>query len=259
MKPAGEAKIQISVAQPAQCTDQKALCDSDGMLLHNHPRVVIPGPQPNNPATGAPTISGTPLVGQTLTADTSVIVDADGLTSTAFNFQWVSNEGTADADIPGAADSVYTLVASDIGKVLKVRVSLTDDAGNEETLTSAATIAVARPRLTVSLESATTTPTTHDGSTAFNFHIRFSEEFSLGYITLKDHALLVNLGTVLNAQRLARGSNIGWKITVRPDGNGDVVITLPEAEDCAANGAICTEDGGKLSNRLVVTVSGPGQ
>ena len=35
----------------------------------------------NNAATGAPAISGTPQVGQTLTADTSAITDADGLTS----------------------------------------------------------------------------------------------------------------------------------------------------------------------------------
>ena len=35
---------------------------------------------PNTPATGAPTITGTAQVGQTLTAGTTAIVDADGLT-----------------------------------------------------------------------------------------------------------------------------------------------------------------------------------
>ena len=34
---------------------------------------------------------------------------------------------------------------------------------------------------------------------------------------------------------------------------------LPVTTDCAADGAICTEDGRMLSNRLVLTVTGPGQ
>ena len=41
-----------------------------------------------------------------------------------------------------ATSSTYILVAADAGKVIKVRVSFTDDDGNTETLTSAATAAV---------------------------------------------------------------------------------------------------------------------
>ena len=40
------------------------------------------------------------------------------------------------------ADVCYTLKPSDNGKVIKVRVTFTDDAGNEETLTSEGTSAV---------------------------------------------------------------------------------------------------------------------
>ena len=97
---------------------------------------------PNTPATGAPAISGTTQVGETLTADTSGIADADGLTKVSYSYQWVVNDGTADTDITDAADSSYTLVAADEGKTIKVRVSFTDDAANEETLTSTATEAV---------------------------------------------------------------------------------------------------------------------
>ena len=95
-------------------------------------------PQPNNPATNAPAITGTAKVGETLTADTSGIADADGLTNTSFIYQWLAD----DSDIQGATDATYTLVATDEGKVVKVQVSFTDDAGNDETLTSAATEAV---------------------------------------------------------------------------------------------------------------------
>ena len=101
---------------------------------------------PNSSATGAPTISGTAQVGSTLTADTSGIVDGDGMTGATFSYQWVVNDGTADTDIAGATGSTYTLVAADEGRTIKVQVSFTDDAGNEESLTSAVTDTVeARP------------------------------------------------------------------------------------------------------------------
>ena len=96
----------------------------------------------NSPATGAPTISGTAQVGQTLTADTSGIADAEGLSGETFTYQWVSGDGTTDTDITDierATGSTLTLVAVDKGKAIKVRVTFTDGGGNEETLTSAPT------------------------------------------------------------------------------------------------------------------------
>ena len=92
----------------------------------------------NSPATGAPTISGTAQVGETLAASTTGITDSDGLTSATFTYQWLAD----DAAISGATGSTYTLVAANAGKTVKVQVSFTDDAGNTETLTSAATAAV---------------------------------------------------------------------------------------------------------------------
>ena len=94
----------------------------------------------NNLATGAPTISGTAQVGETLTVDTSGIADADGLSSATFSYQWISSR---DTDIHGGTDANYILVDADAGKTIKVRVSFTDDAGHEETLTSSATDPVA--------------------------------------------------------------------------------------------------------------------
>ena len=98
---------------------------------------------PNSPATGAPTISGTAQVGQTLTASTSGISDSDGLADAIFTYQWIANDGTEDTDIQDATVSTYTLTAADEGKTIKVRVSFTDDGGNQETRTSAVTVAVA--------------------------------------------------------------------------------------------------------------------
>ena len=45
----------------------------------------------NSAATGAPIISGTVQVGETLTADTSGIEDAGGLDNAAFTYQWLAD------------------------------------------------------------------------------------------------------------------------------------------------------------------------
>ena len=92
----------------------------------------------NNAATGAPTISGTNLVGQTLTANKGSIADTDGLPlESTFTYQWirVSQQGT-QTDITGATSNTYTPVAADAGKFLKVKVNFTDSAGHAESRTS---------------------------------------------------------------------------------------------------------------------------
>ena len=92
----------------------------------------------NMPPSGVPTINGTAQVGQTLTANTSGISDADGLTNVSYSYQWLADNN----EISGATSSTYTLQASDNGKVIKVRITFTDDGGNDESLTSVATAAV---------------------------------------------------------------------------------------------------------------------
>ena len=211
----------------------------------------------NSPATGAPTISGTIQVGETLTAVTSGIADADGLGNVSYSYQWARDDGTTDSDIQDATGTSYSLVDADEGKTIQVRVSFTDDVGNDETLSSAATgeVSAVPSPLTVGLENS---PASHNGTDEFTFQIRFSEHFELSYKTLRDHAFTVVGGTVKKAQRQVKGSNIGWIITVEPASNVQVEIVLPATTDCAATGAICTVDGRTLSNSLEFTVSGPG-
>ena len=70
----------------------------------------------NSPATGAPAITGTAQVGETLTANTSGISDADGLSNATFSYQWLAD----DTAIQGATGSTYTLADADAGKAIKV-------------------------------------------------------------------------------------------------------------------------------------------
>ena len=93
----------------------------------------------NQVPSGQPAIAGTARVGETLTADPSSIVDGDGLENPSFRYQWLAD----DEAIAGATGATYTLTAAEQGKRITLRVRFTDDAGTEETLTSAATEAVA--------------------------------------------------------------------------------------------------------------------
>ena len=109
---------------------------------------------PNNPPTGQPRITGTARVGQTLTAVTTDIQDADGLGD--FAYQWKA-DGT---NIAGAIDSSYTLTNNEVGKRITVTVSFTDGIGTEKTVTSQPTAAVKDavtpppPALTVAFDPA---------------------------------------------------------------------------------------------------------
>ena len=137
---ASGATVTVSYAAPADTAAPRIQDDagnpaasfSDQDVENNTP------PPPNTPATGAPTISGTAQVGETLTAETSAIADADGMSGAVFSYQWLAN----GADVAGATNNTYTLVDTDVGKTIKVRVIFTDNSDNEETLTSEATAAV---------------------------------------------------------------------------------------------------------------------
>ena len=352
--------------------------------------------KPNSPATGAPTVSGMARVGETLTADISGLADADGLESVTYVYQWLAERARHRDGYPrsndvtkikGATGSKYTLTASEEGKAIRVQVYFADDAANPETLRSEATALVEATAEEVVWESELTVgrepdiipealgysvsgelggtlspdhfeidgtvydvqfllhfaeglwlgidgelpvefmlsvgdstyqgsdsklpvtgsdsgaywwpletpewsadesvqvsltiqpqepmenrqkapltahirniPSGHDGQSTFTFELRFGEETDpdFSYKTLRDHAFTVTGGSVVNARRLNKPSNIGWEITVKPDGNSEVTILLPATTDCAAQGAICTGDGRMLFNRIELTVAGPG-
>ena len=114
----------------------------------------------NSPATGAPTISGTAEVGKMLTAGISAIMDVDGVPG-SLTYQWVrvDSDGSNTAEISGATSNTYLLVAADVGKRLKVKVSFTDNAANSESLTSDAYPSSG----TIVPETANTAPTFDEG------------------------------------------------------------------------------------------------
>lgn len=110
---------------------------------------VLPGPArlapiPAPVSTGAPTVSGTPSVGNQLTATAGTWAS----TPLEIAYQWqVSSDGSTDwanATGTGNATSQYTVAAADTGKYLRVRVRASDG-GASTTVDSAATAPVPIP------------------------------------------------------------------------------------------------------------------
>jgi 5-hydroxyisourate hydrolase-like protein (transthyretin family) len=84
----------------------------------------------------APTISGNPKAGSTLTAGPGTWDPATGLT---FAYQWLAGNDP----IAGATGSTYVPVAGDVGKAIRVRVTASRSGHLQDVETSAATAAVA--------------------------------------------------------------------------------------------------------------------
>ena len=138
VEPDSEADVTVTLEAGAACGTPAAVCTSDGRALSETISATMAGPDgtaENAPAQGAPTIAGEARVGETLTASTSGIADADGLDNVEFAYRWLRG----GADIPGATGRTYTAADADEGGRLKVRVGFEDDAGHAESLTSAAT------------------------------------------------------------------------------------------------------------------------
>ncbi len=149
----------------------------------------------NTPATGAPTITGTATVGQTLTAGRGTIADADGLTGASYAWQWVRIESRgAERAIAGATNAAYLITGADLGRTLKVRASFTDDAGNDERLSSAATATVAADtrtaRVTTAVEGALAAVTRRAVSSALDtIGSRLTASMSASSLTLAGEAV----------------------------------------------------------------------
>ena len=86
----------------------------------------------------ASTIGGSPKVGNTMTVDNSTICDRDGLSNASFSYQWRAD----DTAISGATSETYTIQSAQLGQILDVAVSFTDNAGNAETVLSLQTVRV---------------------------------------------------------------------------------------------------------------------
>ncbi|RWC29969.1 MAG: hypothetical protein EOS27_14040 [Mesorhizobium sp.] len=89
---------------------------------------------------GSVTVSGTATEDHVLTAS-NTLADGDGLGPVGY--QWQRDAGSGFVDINGATGSSYTLGDADVGANVRVVASYTDGHGTPESVSSAATAAVA--------------------------------------------------------------------------------------------------------------------
>ncbi|MGA1213834.1 MAG: hypothetical protein ACO3ZZ_08930, partial [Solirubrobacterales bacterium] len=77
---------------------------------------------------GSPSITGTPQVGETLTADPG---EWSAYPAPEFSYRWLrcDDEGSNCEEIDGATDSTYTLTTADQGSRIRVEVTATNDLG----------------------------------------------------------------------------------------------------------------------------------
>ena len=105
-------------------------------------------------------------------------------------------------------------------------------------------------------------PSSHEGDGEdFSFQLKFNQKVTTKYRVMEDDVFEITNGAVSDARRVDKRRDL-WQITVEPDGDDDVVVTLPATADCSATGAVCSETNqGKpsqpLSRSVTATVVGP--
>ena len=111
------------------------------------------------------------------------------------------------------------------------------------------------PPLTASFEDV---PEAHDGDSAFRFRVAFSEPIAISFRSLREDAFQVAGGRVTRGKRVDRRKDL-FEITVEPDGDGEVAVSLPAGRECSVSGAICTwgPPRKQLTNTPAATVAGP--
>ena len=82
-------------------------------------------------------------------------------------------------------------------------------------------------------------PESHNGADAFALKLRFSAATMFDATAMRDQTFTVTGGTITAAARDISERQL-WTLTVAPDADSDVTVTLPAATDCAGTHSICS-------------------
>ena len=99
-------------------------------------------------------------------------------------------------------------------------------------------------------------PDEHDGASPFTVRIAFSEAVRIGNREFRDHGIEVTGGRATKVGKVNARRDL-WEVTVEPESFADVSVSLPPTGDCAAPGALCTDDGRALPEGISALVRGP--
>ena len=198
------------------------------------------------------TTGGTPTVALTLgasTAKTAAYVRGSGTTELVFGYTLAKDEGPYDSALLAANSLALN------GGAIRSTASGADAALAHDgfaVIGGPVPRGVAEPGPTARFSAL---PERHDGSTAFDIELHFSAApEGLSYRTVGGGLLEVTGGAVQKARRKTARSNIGWVVTIRPSGSGDIAIRLP-ARACGEANAVCF-DNSPLAGDATAAVPG---
>ena len=256
MTPDGDGDVTFVLTTNAACA-AGGICAADGTVLTQVPAAwTIPGPSGDSSSLSVADAEATEEEDSTM----AVVVTLDPAASDTVTVDYATADGSAEAGNDYTATSgTLSFSAGETRKTISVAISDdTDNEGDETftvTLSNAAGADLGTQAATGTIRNRPVAPLTasfsgvpaeHDGS-EFTVDLTFSEGPAVGYRDVQE-AVTVSGGSINRANRKTQGSNVGWKLTVRPTGTDSVTITLPATTNCSAQGAICTEDGRRLSN-----------
>ncbi len=155
------------------------------------------------------------------------------------------------ADGDGSTDGASRTVAlAERSNTITVTVTAADGV---TTKTYTVTVTRDEPGLTARFESV---PDEHDGWSAFDLRVGFSEELAKGAARKVESAISVSRATLGRVRRVGDTRDL-FTIPLRPSDDGDVEVRLRASSGCSRLDSVCTADGQALSNTLSVTVNGP--
>ena len=282
--PASRAAVTVALAAGRGCAEEGALCTADGRALGSAPAASIAGP--------GPVLAGFELVDLGAGGQRTALTDGMELTlsdasggnygivaaiaagETVGSVGFVLDRPGGDPDVTrteswapyslygdGGENAISGAPLRAGGHTLTATAHAEKNLGGAVLGTRSVSFTARAAETATVAETALTAvyvdmPSEHDGSSAFTFRVRFSEDVKIGFAALRDAAFGVLAGEVTGARRVDGRQDLR-EITVRPTSEHEIEIHLDGGRECDVDGAICTADGRRLSNSPVAKVPGP--
>ena len=275
IEPDGDGDVTVSIEAGRPCDEEGAICTADGRALSEGISTTVEGPA-TGPALTA-SFEGMPEAHDGESAFTFQVAFSEdiGISFRSLRedaFEVAGGRVTRGARVDDRRDLFEMTVEPDgggevtvtlpAGRECSVSGAICTKGENRRQLTNtpAATVAgpeveTASPALTAAFEGM---PAAHDGAGAFRFRVAFSADIGISYRSLREDAFEVAGGRVTRGARVDDRRDL-FEMTVEPDGEGAVTVTLPAGRECSVSGAICTkgENRRQLTNAPAATVAGP--
>ncbi len=276
--PDGGGAVTLNARATTDCAAEYAACDASGRMFDGELETTVAGPDTpeadtTSEASALPTVSIAAPVTTPVTEGTALAFTLTRTGATDAGLTVNVSVSESGAVLGNAPPATATFAANSATATLSVP---TVDDGTVEDASTVTAAVEAGTGYTVDADAGsasgtvesedvgpitarfTQAPAEHNGSDAFEMRFAFSHApTGYNWTTVRDRLFEVTGGRIEKAGRLVRGSNLGWKFRVRPDGLGPVTLDARATTDCAAQYAACDAAGRMFDGELRTTVLGP--